>query len=173
MPSLARLDDYVVTGVVAPQIREAMIREVWATVAAHPAAATAARKLIKTIVLAPIGWLLIAPLFGMRLLGFLPGLSFLTVKYTLTNRRVMIRRGMKPKPTHEIPLDQIGEVRIVTDANSAFYVTGNLEVLRQDGAVAFTMAGVPEPESFRRSILQARDAFAPMLAKTVETDARG
>jgi hypothetical protein len=165
MPSLARLDQQIISGVASPQ-QEAMIREVWATIAANAAAATAARKLIRSVVFAPIGWLLIAPLFGMRLLGFLPGLSFLTVKYTLTNRRLMIRRGMKPKPANEIPLDQIADVRIVTDANSAFYVTGNLEVLRKDWAVVFTMTGVPEPESFRQSILQARDAWGPLLTKS-------
>ena len=165
MPTLARLDQEIISGVVPPQ-QEAMIREVWATITANQAAATTARKLIQTVFLAPIGWLLIAPLWGLRLLGFLPGLSFLTVKYTLTNRRLMIRHGMKPKPANEIPLDQIGEIRIVTDANSAFYVTGNLEVLRKDGAVTFTMKGVPEPESFRQAILQARDAWGPLLSKS-------
>jgi hypothetical protein len=78
----------------------------------------------------------------------------------------MIRHGIKPKPAHEIPLDQLGDIRIVTDANSAFYVTGNLEVLRKDGAVVFTMKGVPEPESFRQAIVQARDAWGPLLSKS-------
>ena len=54
----------------------------------------------------------------------------------------------------------------MTGANSAFYGTANLEVLRKDGAVAFTMKGVPEPESFRQAILQARDAWGPLLAKS-------
>jgi len=164
MPSLARLDQEIIAGVVPPQ-QEAMIREVWATAAAYPAAATAARKMISSIVLAPLGWLALAPLFAMRLLGFLPGLSFLTVRYTLTNRRLMVRRGMKPKPEQEIPLDQIGDVRTISDANSAFYVTANLEVLRKDGAVVFTMKGVPEPESFRQAVIQARDAWGPLLSQ--------
>ena len=104
------------------------------------------RKLIGTIFLAPLGWLLIAPFWAKRFLGFLPGLSFLTVKYTITNRRLMIRKGMKAVATTEIPLDQIGEVRIRTDGNSDFYVTADLQVLRKEGSVAFEMPGVPEPE---------------------------
>jgi Bacterial PH domain len=163
MSSLARIDSHAVTGVVPPQTQEAMIREVWATATANHAAATTARKLISTIVLAPLGWLLIAPVWAMRFLGFLPGLSFLTVKYTLTNRRLMIRKGMKAKATSEIPLNQIGEVRVVPDGNTDFYVTARLEVLRSDGSVAFAMPGVPEPEGFRQTILQARDAWGPYL----------
>src|SRR5262249_13116624 len=154
-------DTQIVTGVVPPREQEAMIREVWETVAANSAATSLARKFIKSIVLAPVGWLLIAPLWGKRLLGFLPGLSFRTVKFTLTNRRLMIRKGVKAHPTAEIPLNQIGEVRTLPDANTDFYDTATLEVLRKDGAVAFKMAGVPEPESFRQAILQARDAWGP------------
>src|SRR5947209_159835 len=135
MGSLAKLDQQAITGVVGPQQGEALIREVWATIAANVPAMTLAHRLIKTVVLAPVGWLLIAPLFGLRLLGFLPGLSFLTHKYTITNRRVMVRHGLKPKPVKEIPLNEIGDVRVVPDANSEFYVTGKLEILHHDGSV--------------------------------------
>jgi Bacterial PH domain len=163
MSSLSRIDAQAVTGVVPPQVQEAMIREVWATVTANHAASTLSRKLISTIVLAPIGWLLIAPVWAMRFLGFLPGLSFLTVKYTLTNRRLMIRKGMKAHATQEIPLDQIQDIRFVSDGNTDFYVTATLEVINKDGKVAFEMPGLPEPESFRQAILQARDAWGPYL----------
>jgi hypothetical protein len=163
MSAMGRLDQQAITGVESPRHGEALIREVWATIATNVPATTLARKLISTVILAPIGWLLIAPVFAMRFLGFLPGLSFLTVKYTLTNRRLMVRKGMKPKPVKEIPLNEIGEVRVVSDANSDFYVTGKLEILHSDGSVGLTLPGVPEPESFRQTILQARDAWGPML----------
>lgn len=161
--SLARIDSHAVTGVVAPQQQEAMIREVWATAATSGGATAMARKLIGTIVLAPLGWLVMAPFWAMRFLGFLPGLSFLTTKYTLTNRRLMIRKGMKARPAQELPLDQIGDVRIIHDSNTDFYGTADIEVRRKDGGVAFTMSGVGEPESFRQAILQSRDAWSPYL----------
>lgn len=164
MSSLARIDSHAITGVVAPQQAEAMIREVWTTIAANPGVATLARKLIQSVFLAPLGWLVITPFFAKRLLGFLPGLHALTVRYTLTNRRLMVRRGMKPVPAQEIALNQIGDVRLKTDANSAFYLTGDLEVVNKAGQVAFVMAGVAEPESFRQSILQAATAWGPLLA---------
>ncbi len=161
--ALARLDSLPVHGVVPPQLQEALIREVWATVAAQPIVASLARQLIRSVVFAPLGWLLLAPLWAKRLLGFLPGLGFLTVRYTLTNRRLMIRTGMKPRTQAELPLDQIASVRIRTDVNSRFYLTGDLEILRDDGSVALTLRGVPEPESFRQAILQAREAWGPYV----------
>jgi len=164
MSLLAKMNSQAITGVVPPQFQEAMIRQVWASVASSPAPSGLARKLMGTIFLAPLGWLLLLPLFTKRLLGFVPGLSGLTVKYTLTNRRLMIRKGMKARAVQEILLQEIGEVRIVRDANSEFYLTGTLEVSRKDGSLALTLAGVPEPESFRHSIVQARDAWGPMLA---------
>lgn len=168
MAALARIDSQAVSGVVAPQTNEAMIREVWATVDANPSITTLARKLIKTVVLAPLAWFILLPFWAKRLLGFLPGLSFLTTKYTLTNRRLMVRKGMKAKSVQEIPLDHIGGVKVITDANSDFYATGHLQVLRKDGSAAFMMEGVPEPESFRQSILQAVTAWGPILAAKPE-----
>ena len=161
--ALARLDALPVSGVVPPQLHEAIIREVWATVAANSAVMSIARRLIRSVIFAPLGWLILAPFWAKRFLGFLPGLAPLTVRYTLTNRRLMIRIGMKPKPRAEIALDQIQDVRIRTDDNSDFYFTGDLEVLSRDGRVALVLHGVPEPESFRQSILQARDAWARYL----------
>jgi Bacterial PH domain len=164
MPSMARLSSQIITGVVAPQVQEAMIREVWASITTSSSPSTLARKLMGSFFLAPLGWLLLLPLFVKRLLGFVPGLSGLTVKYTLTNRRLMIRKGMKARPAEEIALSEIGDVRLVEDANSEFYGTGTLEVLKKDGSLALRLAGVPEPESFRHSIIQARDAWGPLLA---------
>ncbi|HEV3143613.1 MAG TPA: PH domain-containing protein [Gemmataceae bacterium] len=161
---MARLNSQIITGVVPPQIQEALIREVWAAVTASPGPSAIARKLMGTVFLAPLGWLLLLPLFVKRLLGFLPGLSGLTVKYTITNRRLMIRKGMKARPVQEIALSEIGDVRLVQDANSEFYLTGTLEVLRKDGTVALTLTGVPEPESFRHTIQQARDAWGAIPA---------
>ena len=80
-----------VAGLMPPELGEAMIREAWPSVASGSGLATLAEKLMKSIVLAPLGWLLLAPLFGKKLM------PFLCKRYTLTNRRLMVRRGIKPK----------------------------------------------------------------------------
>jgi hypothetical protein len=143
-----------VTGLVPPQQGEALIREVWPSVASHPGVAGLGRALTRTYVLAPLAWLLMAPFY------FLKVLPFLARRYTLTNRRLMVRRGLKPHPTHEVPLADIDEVQVRRDANSDFYRAANLDVLSK-GKVVLTLPGVPEPESFRLCVLNACNAWVP------------
>src|SRR5262249_21017869 len=140
-------------GVVAPQLGEALIREAWPSVAATPAAALG-RTLTRTIVLAPLAWLLMAPFYFFKIL------PFLAKRYTLTNRRLMIQRGLKPAPTVEVKLEEIDDVKLVTDANSQFFRAGNLEIVC-NGRVAMTLAGVPEADSFRQAIINSCNAWAP------------
>jgi uncharacterized protein YjbI with pentapeptide repeats len=130
----------VVTGVVPPQVDEAIIREVFPSVASFPLAPLA-KRLQKSIILAPFGWLLLAvPYFG----KVLPGLAR---RYTLTNRRLMIRRGMRPVPVQEIPLADIDEIRQQPDSYDDFFRAANLEVLSQ-GKVVMTLPSVWGPEAF-------------------------
>jgi hypothetical protein len=147
-----------VTGVMPPQLGEALIREAWPTVLeASGGVARLAHTLLKTVVLAPLGWLLLLPLFGKRLL---PGLS---KRYTLTNRRLMVQRGLRPTPAQEVALADIDEVRLVPDSFDRFYLSGTLEVLSK-GQVALTLPGVPEPEGFRHAVVNAVKAWVPAKA---------
>ena len=87
-----------VTGLTPPQRGEAIVREVRPSVAAHPALSGMAQRLLETVILAPLGWLLLAPLFPLK---FLP---FICKRYTLTNRRLMIRRGLRGRgPSRRSP----------------------------------------------------------------------
>src|ERR1700756_4660259 len=109
-----------VTGLMPPQLGEARVRERWPSVAKWPTLAGAGRWLTRTIVLAPAAWLFMSVFFFGKLL------PFVATRYTLTNRRVMVRRGWSGKPTHEVALADIDEVRTVTDSNSDFFRAGDL-----------------------------------------------
>src|SRR6187401_656579 len=85
-------------------------------------------------------------------------------RYRLTNRRLMICRGLKPAPSQEIPLSDIDEVRVVRDDNSQFFLAGTLEIVSK-GIVKLTLPAVPEPDAFRLSILQACKAWVPEKSK--------
>jgi hypothetical protein len=163
MPALADVRDQAVTGVTPPQVGEAIIREVWQSVAAYPGPAGLARACNRSIILAPLGWLVIAPFYFKKLLAFLPGLSGLATRFRLTNRRLMVCKGLRPVPEKEVPLDRIKDVKLVTDANSEFYYSGTLEVIDDAGQTALTLPGVREPESVRQAILQAAAAWGPVL----------
>src|SRR5262249_38080574 len=136
----------VITGVVPPQSGEAMIRELWPSVARRPAVAGLGKmlnelggKVARTGILFPIGlliaaagWMLMAPFYFSKVM------PFLAQRYTLTNRRLMIRRGWKAKPSHEVALADIDDVRVVKDANSDFFMAGNLEIISK-GEVRLTL----------------------------------
>lgn len=155
MPTMTADRKQAVTGVTPPQLGEAIIREVWPAVTGmQPALALLCEKLQRTIVLAPLGWLLLAPLYFGKIL------PFVAIRYTLTNRRVMIRRGLKPKPSQEVPLVDVDDVRLVPGSLNAFYRSGTLEILAK-GQVALTLKGVPDPESFRHATLNACRAWWP------------
>jgi hypothetical protein len=176
-----------VAGLMPPQLGEAMIREVWPSVLAYahgPSKAAAA--LMRTIILAPFGWLILGlgvfpiavGLADVTLLVLPPGWLLLIPafrrkfgrsfqvcrRYTLTNRRLMIRKGLRPSTREEVPLSDIDDVRVVPESLDAFYRAGDLEVISK-GQVVIKLPGVPEPESFRHSILNAVKAWVPEKAK--------
>jgi Bacterial PH domain len=155
-PTLAR---QAISGLTPPQQAEAMVREVWPSVVeAQSGLAGLGQMLIKSIVLAPLGWLLLAPLYFKKIL------PFLSTRYTLTNRRLMIQRGLKPAPVKEVALADIDDVRVAADSHNVFYKSATLEVLTK-GGVALTLVGVPEADSFRESILNTVAAWVPGKAK--------
>lgn len=150
-----------VAGLTPPQTGEALIREAWPTVFdASAGLASLGQKLIRSIVLAPLGWLILAPLYFKKIL------PFIARRYTLTNRRIMIQRGLRPSPVKEVALADIDEVRLIPDSFDTFFDTGTLEVIAK-GQVALTLTGVPEPEGFRRAILNSCAAWVPGKGKIV------
>jgi hypothetical protein len=149
-----------VTGLVPPQQGEARIRERWPSVVRFGAVAGLGRALQRTILLAPLAWVLMAPFYFSKVL------PFFARRYRLTNRRVVILGGWSGKEVQSVALKDIDDVRVQTDANSDFYRAGTVEII-SNGQVALTLPGTPEPESYRLSILNARNAWVPEKAKTL------
>src|SRR5215831_10244327 len=137
-----------VTGLVPPQIDEAVIRTVWPTIAVFSGPAALGRMMMRTIILAPAAWLMLAVPYFLRVI------PFLARPYTLTNRRLMIQKGMRLNPKKEVSLADIDEVRVVEDSNSRFYRSANLEII-SNGSVVMTLKAVPSAESFRQAIINA------------------
>jgi uncharacterized membrane protein YdbT with pleckstrin-like domain len=146
-----------VTGLLPPQRGEALIRETWPGVDDVPAIAGLAHALMRTVVLAPVAWLLLAPCYFKKVL------PFVAKRYTLTNKRLMIRRGLKPSPSHEVPLSDIDDVRIAEGSVHSFYRTATLEVISK-GQVVLRLRAVKDPESFRRAVLNASAAWGKAAA---------
>src|SRR5687767_8551038 len=150
-----------ITGLTPPELGEARIREIWPSVARMPGVASLGRALSRTIILAPLGWLIMSGLYFGKLL------PIVGVRYRLTNRRLMIQRGISAKISQEVPLANIDDVRMVTDANSDFFRAADLEIIGNGGQVLMKLAGVPDPDSFRQIILSACNAWVPGKAATL------
>jgi hypothetical protein len=140
-------------------VGEAMIREVRPTLlGVQYAGAALASRLVRTVFLAPLGWLIQGPLFAMK---FGPVFS---KRYTLTNRRLMVRHGLKAVPKEEVALADIDDVVLDPNRVDPYYLSGDLEVV-SGGKVVLRLPAVPEPAGFRHAILNAVKAWVPGKAK--------
>jgi hypothetical protein len=154
-PSTNSRPEQAITGVMPPSLGEARIRETFPSVLGlSKSLAGLGKMLIKSVFLAPLGWLVLAPLFVRRIT------PFIAKRYTLTNRRVMIQRGLKPSMSQQVELKDIDDVRPVEGTYDPFFRAGDLEIISK-GAVALKLVGVPEAEGFRRAILSAVAAWVP------------
>jgi hypothetical protein len=147
-----------VTGVIPPGTAEAQIREVYPSVASMPVVATLGKALMFTYIFAPVSWVVMAGAYFGKLA------PFMMRRYCLTNRRVMIRAGWAGKPIKEVLLADVDDVRLVRDGNTDFFRAANIEIIGK-GQTLLTLPGVPDPESFRHAILDARNAWVPGKAK--------
>jgi len=149
-----------VAGLTPPELGEARIREIWPTVARVPGVAGLGKFLTRTIVLAPLGWLV------MSLAYFSKVLPFVAIRYTLTNRRLMVRRGWKGTPSQSILLAEIESVELDRASVDNFFRSADL-IIHRTGSAPLTLKAVPDAEAFRHSILDARNAWAPGKVKTL------
>jgi uncharacterized membrane protein YdbT with pleckstrin-like domain len=160
MQTMSDMRQQAVTGVVPPQVAEAVIRIVWPSVTVFPAVANLGQRLIRSVVLAPLGWMVLLPIY------FLKVLPFLARRYALTNRRLMIQRGLKFKTSAEVSLADIDAIRIDANSINSFFRAADLEVVSK-GKVVLRLPGVPDPESFRWAVLNACVAWVPGKAATL------
>ncbi|HSU35060.1 MAG TPA: PH domain-containing protein [Propionibacteriaceae bacterium] len=96
----------------------------------------------------PIGQVAVAGLSVIPLLFWvvLPFLRWRTTTYTLTNRRLITRRGVLNKVSLDVPLDRIHEVSQERSLSDRMFGCGTLQIqtAAEDGVVV--LADVPEVE---------------------------
>lgn len=85
---------------------------------------------------------------------------FTSVRYTLTNRRIRVDRGMKRSVQQSIPLEEIEDIRLKEEIQ--FTRTGDMEVV-SGGQVVLTMFGVQDPGPARLTMLDAVRARTQVL----------
>ncbi|MBM3992541.1 MAG: PH domain-containing protein [Planctomycetes bacterium] len=136
------------------------IREIWPSVARAPGIASLGKLLNNTIILAPLGWLLMAGVYFGKVL------PIIGVRYRLTDKCVAILSGWGVNVSEKVDLKDIDDVVLNKDSIDNFFRSADLEII-QGGKVLMTLTAVPDAEAFRHAILDARNAWAPDKVKTL------
>ncbi len=92
------------------------------------------------------------PLFSYMLL---PGV---TRRYRLTNRRIVVQRGLTAQDERWVELDRFDTIEVVVLPGQEWYHAGDL-VFRNGPTETMRLSGVSRPETFRQTCLKAHDSF--------------
>lgn len=90
-------------------------------------------------------------------------------RYTLTNRKIVIRRGLAGAERQAIGLLDFDSIEVRTLPGQEFLRSGDL-VFRSASQDVFLLPGVPNPETFRQACLKAQMALAS-VAKVLDRQA--
>jgi hypothetical protein len=155
-----------IAGVTVPTVKEATIMTVWPSVAAMSLAgipfglllgkAYSSKTGFYIFTLGNLACLLSIPLA--LVLYFKRIGPFVGIRYRLTNRRVVVERGLTAKEDRAIALDQFDAIDIRVRPGQAWYHAGDL-IFRQGNVERFLLEGVARPEGFRQACLKAHQAF--------------
>jgi hypothetical protein len=162
-----------IAGVVPTEFREATIMTVWPTLAAWPIGRTlgslySIRVGIGNVL--TIGNLIAAlsiPLaIGLFFLSLAPGICR---RYTLTNRRVIVRKGLTAVDERWVSLDNFDQIDVQILPGQQWFRAGEM-IFRKGKLETFRLSGVSRPETFRQTCLKAQLAHT-QVAKVRELQA--
>lgn len=103
-----------------------------------------------------IGNLIALAAIPQALLLYLLNLEPMTCRrYRLTNRRVVVEKGVKCKIDKEVSLESFDNVEVIVQPGQEWYRCGDL-VFSQGKVETFRLLGVKSPEAFRHTCLKAQ-----------------
>lgn len=160
-----------IAGVVSPTVAEVTVMTVWPSVASTGVSRTLGRIYRIEDGFGPVAVgrlaLLATIAFGLGLYLLMRLLSAIG-RYRLTNRRVVIKRGINPKVAQLVDLDRFDAIDAAVQPGQERYAAGDL-VFRRGPIETLRLPGVSRPESFRRVCLEARQAYVSVAAVQPET----
>jgi len=83
---------------------------------------------------------------------------FVATRYRVTNRRVIVERGLTAKEEKAIEFDRFDSIIVEIDPGDEWYKAGDL-VFRNGDVERFRLEGVSRPESFRQVCWKSRQAY--------------
>jgi hypothetical protein len=162
-----------ISGVVPPEIAEVTCKVVWPTIGA-----TRAGRLVGRLAamrwgvgrLLTLGNLFAVATIPLSLAAFCWQLMpYVCRRYALTNRRIIIRDGLRPRDAHWIGLDEFDRIDIQVLPGQQWLHAGDL-VFRNGDTEVFRLRGVPRPEICRQVCHTAHHALVD-IRRVVEHEA--
>ncbi len=83
---------------------------------------------------------------------------FVAMRYRVTNKRIVVERGLTGQVEKSIELDRFDKVEIEVESGYEWYDSGDL-VFRQGEVERFRLEGVSRPEAFRQVCWKSSQAF--------------
>jgi len=155
-----------IAGVTVPGEREVTVMTVWPSVASMSLGGLPVGEMLGRLYAIPAGvyvftvgnlmCLLTIPLA--MVLYFKRIGPFVGQRYRLTNRRIVVERGLSGTVEKSIGLDQFDAIDLVVRPGQAWYDAGDL-VFRQGNVEKFLLAGVSRPHAFRQTCLKAHAGY--------------
>jgi hypothetical protein len=163
-----------IPGISPASVAESRIMTIWPSISMFGVA-----RFLGQLYMIRVGWyvvtvghllaLALAPLSAaLYLFRVLP---FVGERYTLTNRRVVIHRGIPHQERQSVALDRFDSIEIHVLPGHEWYHAGDL-VFRQGEVETFRLAAVARPEGFRQACLKARMAYVG-VKKAMEREMAG
>lgn len=85
-------------------------------------------------------------------------LPFVGTRYTLTNRRIVVQRGLTAVDDRFVNLDRFDRIEVKVRPGQEWFNAGDL-VFFQGSTGTFRLEGVSRPEVFRQVCLKSREAY--------------
>ncbi len=98
---------------------------------------------------------LIPVAIGLFVVSLLPGII---TRYRLTNRRVVVQKGVSAKDERWVDFDRFDAIDVDVLPGQEWFPCGDL-IFRRGPIETFRLAGVSRPETFRRTCLAARRGY--------------
>ena len=161
-------DKQAIAGVTPSQVAEAEIMTVWPSISAYPSGQMLGRlydmKFPNLNRAMRIGNLIaVASIPHALFLYFFKLAPRLGMRYKLTNRRVVVLRGIQDSEKFSVALDNFDDIKVEVQDGQEWFKAGDLIFLSGNREV-FRLSGVSRPEAFRSQCLKAHIAFVGIKA---------
>jgi hypothetical protein len=146
-----------IAGVTVPAEKEATVMTVWPSVAAMSLAGIPLGLILGRLYamkggfyIFTVGNLMCLLSIPLALVLYLKRIGpFVGRRYRLTNRRIIVERGLSAKEEKSIQLDHFDNIEIAVRPGHEWYHAGDL-VFRKGTVEKFLLTGVSRPEAFRQ-----------------------